>query len=58
MSFKLLYFQALIVEDPSIEPRESNPANMVSLKTQASALRDQIYRIEKDDEWKGRRTSR
>ena len=46
-------FQALIVEEPSSEPKESNPANLVSLKTQASALRDHIYRIEKEEEMKG-----
>ena len=51
----ILRSQALIVEEPSIEPKESNPANLVSLKTQASAVRDQIHRTEKD-EFKGRRT--
>ena len=45
--------QALIVEEPSSEPKESNPANLVSLKTQAASLRDQIYRIEKEEEMKG-----
>ena len=45
--------QALIVEEPSTEPKESNPANLVSLKTQAASLRDQIYRIEKEEEMKG-----
>ena len=45
--------QALIVEEPSSEPKEHNPANLVSLKTQTSALRDQIQRIEKEEEWKG-----
>ena len=49
----IFIFQALIVEEPSSEPRESNPANLVSLKTQASALRDHIYRIEKEEEMKG-----
>ena len=43
----------MIVEEPSTEPKESNPANLVSLKTQASALRDHIYRIEKEEEMKG-----
>jgi hypothetical protein len=49
----------LIVEEPSSEPKESNPANLVSLKTQTSALRDQIYRLEKEEEFKsgGRRSS-
>ena len=45
--------QALIVEEPSSEPKEHSPANLVSLKTQTSALRDQIQRIEKEEEWKG-----
>ena len=45
--------QALIVEEPSSEPRESHPANLVSLRTQASSLRDQILRIEKEEEVKG-----
>ena len=43
----------MIVEEPSSEPKESNPANLVHLKTQASALRDQIYTIEKEEEMKG-----
>ena len=52
--------QALIVEEPSSEPRESSPANLVALKTQATALRDQIYRLEREEEFKsggGRRAS-
>ena len=53
--------KALIVEEPSSEPRESHPANLVSLRTQAASLRDQIHRIEKEEEVKGtlnnRRTS-
>ena len=49
----LITFQALIVEEPSSEPKESNPANLVSLKTHAAALRDQIYSIEKEEEMKG-----
>ncbi|CAB4066445.1 ABR [Lepeophtheirus salmonis] len=44
---------ALIVEEPSSEPKENSPANLVSLRTQAAALRDQILRIEKEEEWKG-----
>ncbi len=53
-----LHFQALIVEEPSAEPKENNPANLVSLKTQTSALRDQIHRLEKEEEFKsGRRGS-
>eukprot|EP00095_Tigriopus_kingsejongensis_P006139 maker-scaffold98_size375582-snap-gene-2.42 protein:Tk06139 transcript:maker-scaffold98_size375582-snap-gene-2.42-mRNA-1 annotation:"breakpoint cluster region protein" len=50
-------WNATIVDDPSFEPKESNPANLVSLKTQTSALRDQIYRLEKEEEWRGRKTS-
>ena len=52
--------QALIVEEPSSEPRESSPANLVALKTAATALRDQIYRLEREEEFKsggGRRAS-
>ena len=48
------------MEEPSSEPRESSPANLVALKTQATALRDQIYRLEREDEFKsggGRRAS-
>ena len=41
------------MEEPSSEPKESNPANLVSLKTQVASLRDQIYRIEKEEEMKG-----
>ena len=53
--------KALIVEEPASEPREPHPANLVSLRTAAAALRDQIHRIEKEEEVKGtlnnRRTS-
>ena len=38
--------------EPSSEPKEANPANMVSLKTQTASLRDQIYRLEKEEEFK------
>ena len=41
------------MEEPSSEPKESAPANLVSLKTQTASLRDQIYRLEKEEEWKG-----
>ena len=41
------------MEEPSSEPRESSPANLVALKTQATALRDQIYRLEREEEFKG-----
>ena len=44
----------MIVEEPSIEPKENKPANIVSLKTSASSLRDIIMRTEKEDEWKGK----
>ena len=46
--------QALIVEDPSTEPKETKPANLVLLKTNASSLRDGILRAEKEDEWRGK----
>merc|ERR1719210_745890 len=49
---------ALIVEEPSSEPKESHPANLVSLRTQASSLRDQIHRIEKEEQVKGTLNSR
>ena len=49
------------MEEPSSEPRESSPANLVALKTAATALRDQIYRLEREEEFKsgggGRRAS-
>ena len=48
----------MIVEEPSSEPRESHPANLVSLRTQAASLRDQILRIEKEEEVKGTLNSR
>ena len=51
--FSLPLIKALIVEEPSSEPRESHPANLVSLRTQAASLRDQIHRIEKEEEVKG-----
>ncbi len=39
--------QALIVEEPSSEPRETKPANLVQLKTSTTALRwsIQLFRI-------------
>ena len=52
IEYFFVLFQALIVEEPSSEPRESSPANLVSLKTSTAALRDQIYRLEKEEEWK------
>ena len=48
----------MIVEEPSSEPRESHPANLVSLRTQAASLRDQILRTEKEEEVKGTLNSR
>ena len=54
----ICWFQALIVEEPSSEPRESHPANLVSLRTQAASLRDQILRTEKEEEVKGTLNSR
>ena len=48
------------MEEPSSEPRESSPANLVALKTAATALRDQIYRLEREEEFKsgGRRVAK
>ena len=40
------------MEEPSSEPKESSPANLVALKTQTTALRDQIYRLEREEEFK------
>lgn len=51
MSF---HFKILIVEEPSSEPRETKPANLVSLKTAASSLRDSISQSEKEEEWRGK----
>jgi len=39
-------FQLLIVEEPSNEPKENAPANLVALKTQTSSLRDQVKLFE------------
>lgn len=47
--------QVLIVEEPSSEPRESKPANLVALKTNASCLRDSILQAEREEEWRGGR---
>jgi hypothetical protein len=33
------------VEEPSSEPRETKPANLVMLKTAASSLRDSIMQV-------------
>ena len=49
-----LIFQALIVEEPSTEPKETKPANLVSLKTVAASLRDSILQAERDEEWRGK----
>ena len=46
------------MEEPSSEPKESHPANLVSLRTQAASLRDQIHRIEKEEQVKGTLNSR
>ena len=37
--------QVLIVEEPSSEPKETKPANLVMLKTAASSLRDSIVQV-------------
>ena len=36
----------MIVEEPSSEPKETKPANIVALKTGAAALRDQIVQVQ------------
>jgi hypothetical protein len=41
-----IIFQLLIVEEPSNEPKENAPANLVALKTQTSSLRDQVKLFE------------
>jgi hypothetical protein len=45
--------QALIVEEPSSEPRETKPANLVQLKTSTTALRwsIQLFRIHVSKRW-------
>lgn len=44
----------MIVEEPSSEPKENRPANLVALKTAASSLRDSIMQAEKEEEWRGK----
>jgi len=46
--------EILIVEEPSSEPKETRPANLVALKTAASSIRDNIMQAEKEEEWRGR----
>ncbi|XP_015110319.1 active breakpoint cluster region-related protein [Diachasma alloeum] len=45
--------EALVTED-GIEPRENSPANVVSLRSQACTVRDQILWEERNDEKKNR----
>ncbi len=40
-----------------MEPKETNPANLLSLRTQSASLRDQILRAEKEEELKGKRNA-
>lgn len=40
----------MIFEEPAVEPREANPANLVALKSQACTVRDQILWEEQGDE--------
>ena len=47
---KCFTHQVLIVEEPSSEPRETKPANLVALKTAASSLRDTIMQAEREEE--------
>ena len=42
------------MEEPSSEPRETKPANLVALKTAACSLRDTISQSEKEEEWRGK----
>ena len=46
------------MEEPSSEPKETRPASLVSLKTAAASLRDSILQAEKEEEWRGRASSR
>ena len=41
----MMLLQVLIVEEPSGEPKETKPANLVMLKTAASSLRDSIVQV-------------
>ena len=41
----MMLLQVLIVEEPSSEPKETKPANLVMLKTAASSLRDSIVQV-------------
>ena len=43
-----MLLQVLIVEEPSSEPKETKPANLVMLKTAASSLRDSIVQVSID----------
>lgn len=42
--------EIVIFEEPAVEPRENSPANIVTLKSQACTVRDQILRDEKSDD--------
>ncbi|XP_066997910.2 active breakpoint cluster region-related protein [Anabrus simplex] len=48
----------VIFEEPAIEPRESSPANIVALKSQACTVRDQILWDERNDDKRLRLGSR
>ena len=50
----LICLQVSIVEEPSSEPRETKPANLVALKTSASSLRDTIMQAEREAVWSGK----
>lgn len=39
----------MIFEEPAVDPKESSPANIVSLKSQACNVRDQLLLEDKDD---------
>ncbi|KDR23111.1 Breakpoint cluster region protein [Zootermopsis nevadensis] len=50
--------EIVIFEEPAVEPRENSPANIVTLKSQACTVRDQILRDEKSDDKRSRLSSR
>jgi len=53
-TFELKWYITLcdivIFEEPAVEPRENSPPNILSLKSQACTVRDQILWDEKNDD--------
>lgn len=41
--------EIVIFEEPAVDPKESSPANIVSLKSQACNVRDQLLLEDKED---------